>query len=126
MKITSFNPVVITKDLESVVSVFEALGFKKEHNPAGESGAGNQYEACRMQNADGFHVDVATTSAPMERDLSAIRVNVDDFDEAYRVLADHGFKNFYGNSVVENPTSRSAVMIAPSGFAVNLVQHIRK
>lgn len=58
--------------------------------------------------------------------IAAIRMNVDDFDEAYRLLAEHGFKNFYGDRVVENPSSRSAVMLAPSGFAINLVQHIRK
>ena len=71
-------------------------------------------------------MDVSQNTAPREQDLTAIRMNVDDFDEACRLLADHGFKNFYGDRVVENPTSRSAVMIAPSGFAVNLVQHIRK
>ena len=32
MKITSFNPMIVTKDLESVVAIFEALGFEKSHN----------------------------------------------------------------------------------------------
>ena len=122
MKITSFNPVVITKDLESVVSVFEDLGFEKEHNPAGESGAGNQYEACRLQNADGFHVDVATTSAPMERDLSAIRVNVADFDEACEFLSSRGFKI---SPVTNTGSAKACIFTAPSGFAIDLIQHLR-
>ena len=82
MKITSFNPVVITRDPEAVAGVFEALGFEKKHNPAGTSAVGNKYEAVRMKDANGFYMDIAFTSAPMERDLTAIRVNVDDFDEA--------------------------------------------
>lgn len=126
MKITSFNPSIVTKDIEAVVSVFEALGFEKKHNPTGTSALGNEYVSYRMADANGFKVDVSQSTAPREQDLTTIRMNVDDFDEACRLLADHGFKNFYGDQVVENPTSRSAVMIAPSGFAVNLVQHIRK
>lgn len=29
MKITSFNPLIVTNDAESVVKLFEALGFEK-------------------------------------------------------------------------------------------------
>ena len=31
MKITSFNPQIITKDAEAVVRLFEALGFERRH-----------------------------------------------------------------------------------------------
>ena len=31
MKITTFNPKIITKDAESAVGLFEALGFEKRH-----------------------------------------------------------------------------------------------
>ena len=85
MKITSFNPSIITKDLESVVSVFEALGFERKHNPTGTSALGNEYVSYRMTDANGFHVDVSRSSAPRERDLTTIRMNVDDFDEAYEL-----------------------------------------
>ena len=62
----------------------------------------------------------------LPRDVTVIRINVDDFDEAFMLLIEHGFKNFYGDITVEMKSSRSALMISPSGFAINLIQHIRK
>lgn len=34
MKITSFNPLIVTKDAESAVRLFEELGFEKRHTRA--------------------------------------------------------------------------------------------
>ena len=31
MKITSFNPLIVTKDAESAIKLFEALGFERRH-----------------------------------------------------------------------------------------------
>ena len=57
-------------------------------------------------------------------DLDSIEIP-DDFDGVYKVLAERGFKNFYGDKTVENASSKSAIMIAPSGFAINLIQHVK-
>ena len=35
MKITTFNPQIITKDAEAVAKLFEELGFERRHNPKG-------------------------------------------------------------------------------------------
>ena len=35
MKITTFNPQIITKDAEPIVQLFQTLGFEKHHNPTG-------------------------------------------------------------------------------------------
>lgn len=32
MKITSFNPLIVTRDVEAVAGLFEALGFEKHHH----------------------------------------------------------------------------------------------
>ena len=37
-----------------------------------------------MKDANGFHVDIA--QANVERDMTIIRMNVDDLDEAYALL----------------------------------------
>ena len=37
MKITSFNPLIVTKDAEPVVKLFEELGFEKRHVKEGIS-----------------------------------------------------------------------------------------
>ena len=124
MKITTFNPQIITKDAEAVVQLFEALGFEKRHN---QEGIGElDVRGIRMKDANGFYVDISQPEMPLERDIATIRMNVDDFDAAYQMLLSRGFKNFYGDHSTETRTSRSAIMIAPSGFSINLIQHIRK
>ena len=35
MKITTFNPLILTKDPESAIKVFEELGFKRRHTKEG-------------------------------------------------------------------------------------------
>ena len=124
MKITTFNPQIITKDAEAAVRLFEALGFERRHTK--EEIGDLKVRAIRMKDANGFYIDISRSEGQPVDCVVALRMNVDDFDEAYRLLTEHGFKNFYGDRAVDNPTSRSAVMIAPSGFAINLVQHIRK
>ena len=123
MQITTFNPMILSKNADEIIKLFEELGFERRHKV--DNIDDKDISSVRMTDANGFHVDVARVES-MEKDMSTMRMNVRDFDEAYAFLKAHGFKNFYGDRVVENPTSRSAVMIAPSGFAVNLVQHIRK
>ena len=77
MKITSFNPQIITKNAEPILKLFKEIG-------------------------------------------------VDDIDEAYQMLTERGFKNFYGDKAVEMKRAKSAMMISPSGFAINLIQHIKE
>ena len=125
MKITTFNPQIIAKDAETVAKLFEALGFERRHmkEDIGELNV----TGIRMRDTNGFHMDISQTDAPLPMDaLTVIRMNVDDFDEACALLTAHGFKNFYGERTADTPTSRSAIMISPSGFAINLVQHIQR
>jgi hypothetical protein len=58
--------------------------------------------------------------------MVAIRINVRDFDEAFELLRARGFENVYGDGRVETESSRSAFLISPTGFGVNLIEHIRK
>ena len=124
MKITTFNPQIITKDAEAVEKLFEELGFEKKHNPKGIGDL--DVTGIRMKDANGFHLDISQPDVEMPQDVTVIRMNVDDFDEAYEMLIAHGFKNFYGDQTVNMKSSKSAIMISPTGFAINLVQHIKK
>ena len=49
---------IVTKDAESVISLFEALGFEKRHTPTVDIGTA-MVTSTRMRNADGFYVDIA-------------------------------------------------------------------
>lgn len=124
MKITTFNPQIITKNAEPLVDLFKELGFEKRHNQEGIGEMG--VTGIRMKDANGFYLDISQVNAPLPQDQAAIRMNVDNFDEAFKLLTEHGFKNFYNDKTVNTPTSKSAIMISPSGFVINLIQHIKK
>ena len=78
-----------------------------------------------MKDSGGFYLDISQPNMQMPQDLAAIRMNVDNFAEAYELLTAHGFKNFYGDQTVGTKSSESAIMISPSGFVINLIQHIK-
>ena len=124
MKITTFNPLIITRDAEPIVRRFEELGFKRHHR---KEGIGEfAFTDIRMKDANGFYLDIMQTDAlPLKQDWTAVRMNVDDFFGAYSILLSRGFKNASVDRTAETASSRSALMIAPSGFSVYLVQHIR-
>ena len=126
MKITSFNPMIITNHLEEITGLFDALGFEKRHAPSGTAASGNEYTDYRMKDANGFYVDVSSISTPLARDITSIRMNVDDFDAAYKLLTDHGFKSPSGKPATETDSSKGLLLVSPSGFGITLVKHIRK
>jgi hypothetical protein len=53
-------------------------------------------------------------------------VNVDNFDEAYELLTSRGFKKAPGTDIVDTGSAKALLMIAPSGFLLELIQHIKK
>ena len=126
MEITSFNPAIITSDAQSAIALFEALGFERRHTKTGINDEDITSVRMRYTNEDGkvFHVDV--TQAPVPKDITAIRMNVRDFDEAYKLLEEKGFKNAQGSKITDTGSSKATMMVSPSGFAINLSEHIRK
>ena len=123
MKITSFNPLIVTKDAESAIKMFEELGFEKNHTITVQDKGEDITTVC-MKDSGGFHVDIAQSNT-VPQDLTLIRMNVDDFDEAYAFLTARGFKNPQGDHTVDTKSNRSAMLISPSGFAFDLCQHIK-
>jgi adenylate cyclase class IV len=122
MKLTGFNPMIITKDPKSAISVFEALGFKRTHTKK-EIGE-NKTTDYRMKDENGFHVDIV----PGEGDWSVIRINVDNYDEAIEFLTEHGFRkprHEMASKKVDTGSSTFTMMVAPSGFLVIVSQHIK-
>jgi hypothetical protein len=123
MQITTFNPMILSKNADEIIKLFEELGFERRHQV--DEIDGKDISSVRMTDANGFHVDVARVES-MDRDMTTMRMNVRDFDEAYEFLKAHGFKNARGDDhAVESKSARSCLMIAPSGFSIQLTQHIR-
>jgi hypothetical protein len=125
MKITTFNPMIVTKDPESVIALFEALGFTRRHTKTGINDEDITSVRMRYENEDGkvFHMDVA--SAPVPQDITTIRMNVSNFDEAYQLLEARGFKNAQGDKITETGTSKSTMMVSPSGYSISISEHIK-
>jgi hypothetical protein len=126
MKITSFNPFIATARPDETVSLFEEMGFEKRHIKQGIEIADRNDTVIRMKDANGFHLDVLQSNEEQPRDSIGIRMNVDDFDEACRMLLDHGFRNVYGGETVQTGSSKAAMMVSPSGFCISVIQHLKK
>ena len=124
MKITTFNPQIMTKDAEAVAKLFEELGFERRHTKKGIGML--DVTGIRMKDVDGNYLDISQVDKLPDKDMVAIRMNVEDFDEAYQLLKNHGFSSVYGPHAVETESAKSTVMISDSGFAINLVQHIKE
>ena len=123
MKITTFNPSIITKDAGPDMKVFEALGFQETHNKAENMDV--EFSAHRMKDENGFHVDVVEVPV-IPQTYPAIRINVDDYDEAYEFFMSKGFREAKGFAPGTTASSKYAYLVSPTGFIIGLCQHIKK
>ena len=123
MKITTFNPMILSKNAEEIIKLFEELGFEKKHQI--DNIDNKDITSVRMTDANGFHVDVAKIH-DKDKDITTMRMNVDDYDEAYEFLKGKGFKNASGEDrAVESKSAKSCLLISPSGFSIQLTQHLK-
>lgn len=123
MQITRFCPIIVSPKAAEVIELFETLGFECRHQKNDING--EDITSVSMQNADGFQV-IVTQSNNLPQDLTGIQMNVRDFDEAYEMLLAKGFKNAQGDKITDTGSSKSTMMLSPSGFAITLTEHIRK
>jgi hypothetical protein len=122
MKITGFRPLIVTKDQENVVALFEALGFEKRHTKTDVEGGA--HVAVAMKDANGNRVNVAKAD-DMPQDLTGIAINVDNFQEAYDFFVGKGFIDPRGGKVTDTSSSKATMLFAPSGFAVSISEHLK-
>ena len=124
MNITTFNPMILSKDADSIIKLFEEMGFERRHQV--DNVDDKDITSTRMKDANGFYVDIARVES-MPKDMTTMRMNVRDFDEAYEFFKSHGFKNAREDDhTVESKSAKSCLLISPSGFSIQLTQHIRK
>ena len=105
------------------MKVFEALGFERRHTKKDiEGGANINYS---MKDANGNRINIAS-SENMERDLTSISMNVDNFQEACDFLLGKGFVNPRGDKVTDTSSSKSTMLFAPSGFPITVSEHLKE
>ena len=124
MKITSFDPQLWVKDAEPIMRLFEDLGFEKHHKQ--ENIAEQDITGIVMRDPNGFRINLIQTEDLPRESLTGIRMNVDDFDEAYAFLTSRGFTKAPGTDIVDTGSAKALMMISPSRFLLELIQHIRK
>lgn len=122
MKITSFNPMIVTPKADELIKLFEELGFEKRHVKTGLNDEG--ITNVRMRDANGFHVDISAVER-IPQDMTSIRMNVDSFEEAEKFLTAKGFKNIQGNKVGESPSAKGTGFVSPTGFSIIVSEHIK-
>ncbi len=123
MKITTFNPAIITKEAESTVKLFEELGFEQTHNKAENKDV--EFSSHRMKDAGGFHVDVVEVPV-IPKTYTCIRINVDNYEEAYEFFMSRGFREAKGFAPSTTQSSKYAYLVSPSGFIIDICEHIKK
>ena len=123
MKITSFSPLIMSGDSMNIRKLFEELGFEKTHEK--KDVTKDHESGFRMKDEAGHSISIAQVEK-FPRDMTLIQMNVDDFEEAYELFRKHGFKNMKGDDeVIYTGSAKTAVMVSPTGFAVNIVYHIK-
>lgn len=123
MKITSFRPLIMTNGADEIGQLFEELGFVKQHEK--KDVTETRDGGFRMKDAEGHSVAIAQVNQ-MPRDMVAVQMNVDNLEEAIELLTANGFKHRREDvAVYDTGSSRTAIMISPSGFVINVVHHVK-
>ena len=78
-----------------------------------------------MKDSNGFHVDVVEVPV-IPQTYTAIRINVDNYDEAYKFFMSKGFREARGFAPGTTASSKYAYLVSPSGFIIDLCEHIKK
>lgn len=124
MKITTFNPLIVTAHSDDLISLFRELGFEVRHEKKDLDSVANK--DVRMRDANGNHVDIVQMDQ-IPRDLTQIRMNVDNFDEAFEMLTARGFKSTRSDGTIsEDKTGKGISMTSPSGFLIAVAEHKKK
>ncbi|MDO4798092.1 MAG: hypothetical protein Q4A01_08760 [Coriobacteriales bacterium] len=123
MKITAFNPLILSTKADETIELFEALGFDRAHTKSGIEG---HITSVDLKYGEQFRVDVANVDK-FPQDMTVIRMNLRDFNEAYEFLLSKGFKPAREDgSTTKTGSSEDTLMFSPSGFAICISEHIRK
>ena len=124
MKITSFNPLIVSKDSQEIIEVFEALGFERRHLSE-DIEQRDDLSSIRMKDANGFHVDVVEVPS-IPQTYSTIRINVDNYEEAIEFFMSKGFREARGFAPSTTASSKYAYLVSPTGMIIDVCQHIKK
>ena len=124
MTVKTYYPALCTPNFEETVKELEALGFTKAHekNDIAEHNNTNMV----MKDGNGNKVDVVSLSSmsAVKQSFTAIRMNVENYDEAYAELTAKGFIDLHPGTV-ETKSSKSTMLRSKEGFMYILTEHVK-
>jgi hypothetical protein len=112
------------EEAKSLVRLFEELGFESRHSQLFRIKDGMEAVQYIMKDANNNEINIMNSPIVSE-DVVRVRINVDNFTEAYDFLTDHGYINTMDGLVYYSGSSLTAPMVSRSGLGFSLVQHIK-
>lgn len=122
MKITSFNPIYGTEDLDGAEAFFGKMGFKVIHRFSKDG-----FEVRTLENASGLRMDIMNNDyvrAAKVNGFFSCRMNVDDLQEAIDFFMENGGEMV--TPVIREGDSRELVNIrSKNGDLYSVIHHNR-
>lgn len=117
MKIRVLYSTLIVKDLEESVKFYrDVLGFKEGYHVKTPDGSAITI----MQSENGASVELIESKS-YDVGLYSIGTDVDDLDEAIRVLEEKGYKTT--GPVIPTSVGRMTFVLDPNGVRICLIEH---
>ena len=120
MKISSVGTLIVSPKKEEYLKLFKELGFEEEHVKSDIEGGANVNTV--LKDAKGNRIDISSTQK-LDKDLTSLRINVDNFEEALEYFTKNGFVNTRGDKITETSSSTDTFLISPTGLGITLAQH---
>ncbi|MBP3891124.1 MAG: hypothetical protein J6D29_03040 [Solobacterium sp.] len=122
MKITSFNPIYGTQNIEEALRFFEGLGFTVQHSFDKEG-----FSLRSLENSEGLRVEVMDSDYVRENNIEgyfSTRLNVDNLDEAIAYFEKEGAKAI--TPVFKEAETREVInYLTKNGDLYCLVHHLK-
>lgn len=122
MKVTSFNPVYGTENIEEAAAFFAELGFGRIHSFEKEG-----FEIVTLENEAGLRMDIMNSDYVRSAGIDgffANRLNVDDLDEALEFFKRNGAEQL--SPVIQEADSREIVNIRTgNGDIYSVIHHLK-
>lgn len=113
MKILAFYPVLMTHNSEKAIEDMKKYGFQIIHERNNFLVEGDSEYV--LEDNNGHRIDIVNTPDITE-DMHAIRVNVDDFDEAVKAFGEDGYTVALGPTITES--SKNVILRTPGNQAL--------
>lgn len=120
MKISSVGTLIVSPKKEEYLKLFKELGFEEEHVKTDIEDGANINTV--LKDHKGNRIDFASTQK-LDKDITSLRINVDNFEEALDYFTKNGFVNTRGDKITQTSSSVDTFLISPTGLGITLTQH---